>query len=204
MLLPRNGHSAGHGTPQHLMATDRDGINGFTKGYLRRPVDEGHHHGKQGPVAVDVISFSGDVEVVQNPEDAIEVVHGSLNRRPDVDVNDDRSIPILLNFIGENIVVDLAHGEGGDGLGIHPVIPSGLEDGIMRLLGRIEDSIGMTLPGEQDAVQIPLGSAGGDVPPVIPLVDAPEVGEEVNDRALELPRVHAVVGGDDIFGIGSY
>ncbi len=197
MLLPRNGDAAGHGTSEHFVAADGNGINGLAKGDLGCKVDKGHHHGEEGSVAVDVKPVPGDVEVVEDAKDAIEVVDGALDGGADVDVDDDGPIAILFDLVGEDVVVDLAHGEGGDGLGVHAVVPRRLEDAVVRLLGRVEDAVGVALPREEDAVQVALGAAGGDVPPVVALGDLPQVGEEVNHGALELAGVHAVIAGDE-------
>jgi len=46
-------------------------------------------------------------------------------------------------------------------------------------------------------VEISLGSAGGDVSPVVLVFHLPQFGEEVNDGAFELTGVDSVVGCDE-------
>mmetsp|Transcript_18032 Transcript_18032/g.26303 ORF Transcript_18032/g.26303 Transcript_18032/m.26303 type:complete len:231 (+) Transcript_18032:563-1255(+) len=193
MLLPGDRNTTGHGTTKHLVSTHSNGINWLLEGNLGRKVDKGHHHGEQGSIAVDVEPLPGDIQVVENPQNAIKVVHGTLDSRSNIDIDDDGTISILLNLCGENVVVDLAHGKGWDGLGIHPVIPGGLEDTVVRLLGGIKDAVWMAFSCEENSVQVSLGTAGSDIAPVVSGRDVPQVSEEVNDGALELSRVHSVV-----------
>mmetsp|Transcript_4274 Transcript_4274/g.10881 ORF Transcript_4274/g.10881 Transcript_4274/m.10881 type:complete len:201 (+) Transcript_4274:1054-1656(+) len=55
----------------------------------------------------------------------------------------------------------------------------------------------MAFPREEYAVEVSLGPARGDVSPVGIGLRLPQVGEEVDDRALELTAVDAVVGRDE-------
>mmetsp|Transcript_35527 Transcript_35527/g.60420 ORF Transcript_35527/g.60420 Transcript_35527/m.60420 type:complete len:429 (-) Transcript_35527:712-1998(-) len=197
MLLPRNRNATGHGTPQHLVPAHGNGIDGLAKRHLRGPIHERHHHGKEGSIAMNVEPFAGDPERFENAQYAIEVVHRALDGGPDVDIDDHGTIAILGNLGLQCVVVDLAHGKSGDGLGVHAVIAGRLEDAVVRLAAGVEDSIGVTFAREEDAVEVALGAAGGDVAPVGVGGHFPEVGEEVDDGTLELTGVNAVVGGDE-------
>ena len=67
----------------------------------------------------------------------------------------------------------------------------------MDFAGGVEYVIGMTIPRQEYAVEISLGSTGGNVPPVVFQFNLPQVGEEVDHGALELARMDAVVRGDE-------
>mmetsp|Transcript_14032 Transcript_14032/g.28852 ORF Transcript_14032/g.28852 Transcript_14032/m.28852 type:complete len:233 (+) Transcript_14032:635-1333(+) len=196
MLLSCDRHAARHGTSQHLVPRNCDRVNGLSEGHLRCEVNEGHHHCKEGAIAVDVEAFARNIEGLEDAEDAVEVVDGALDGGADVDVDDDWAVDVLLDLGGKDVVVDLSHGEGGDGLGVHAVVPGGLEDGVVCLLGGIEDAVGVALPGQEDAVEVALRSAGANVSPVLVLLHLPKTCHEVDHSTLKLPRVHAVVRGD--------
>mmetsp|Transcript_18701 Transcript_18701/g.34632 ORF Transcript_18701/g.34632 Transcript_18701/m.34632 type:complete len:274 (-) Transcript_18701:155-976(-) len=173
VLLPRQRHAARHGTAEHLVPRHGDGIDRLPERHLRREVDEGHHHGEQRAVAVDVVALAGDAELLEDAQDPVEVVHGALDGRADVHVDDDGPVDVLGDLGGQDVVVDLAHGQRRDGLGVHPVVPRRLEDGVVRLLGGVEDAVGVALASEEYAVEVALGATRGDVSPVRVLLHLP-------------------------------
>ena len=109
---------------------------------------------------MDVELFAGDGELFEHTKDPIEVVDGAFDGRPNVDIEDDRSIAIVLDRLRQNVVIDFSHGQSGDRLTFHAVIARRLEDGIMRFLRRVEDAVGEAFAGHEDAVQIAFGARG--------------------------------------------
>lgn len=58
--------------------------------------------------------------------------------------------------------------------GVHAIHARGLEDGVVRLVGGVENAVGQILAAHQDAMQIALRAAVCDVAPVLVLVDLPQ------------------------------
>mmetsp|Transcript_5001 Transcript_5001/g.9770 ORF Transcript_5001/g.9770 Transcript_5001/m.9770 type:complete len:312 (-) Transcript_5001:569-1504(-) len=197
VFFPGQCNPAGHGTPQHLVPAHGDRIDGLLERYLRSPIHERHHHGEQRTITVNVEPLAGNAQRFEYPQDAVQVIHGALDGGPDVHVDDHGTIAIRLDLARQRVVIDFPHGQGGYRLGVHPVVPRRLEDAVMCLTAGVQDAVGVALPREEDAVEVPLRAAGGDVAPVGVLGHLPQVGEEVDDGALELAAVHAVIGRDE-------
>mmetsp|Transcript_3763 Transcript_3763/g.7803 ORF Transcript_3763/g.7803 Transcript_3763/m.7803 type:complete len:390 (-) Transcript_3763:151-1320(-) len=193
MFLPAQSNPTGHRASQHLVATDGNAINRLLKRNLRSPIDEGHHHGKQCSITMNVVPLPRNPQSLENPQNPVQIIYRSLHRRSNVDIDNHRAIPILGNLRSQRIVVDLSHGQGRNSLGVHPVIPGCLKHAVMRLPRTIQNPIRVTLPRQQNAVQVPLRPARGDVPPILPLLHLPQLGEKFNDRALELPGMHPII-----------
>ena len=73
------------------------------------------------------------------------------------------------------VVVNLAGGECGDDLAIHPVVVCRLEDRVVRLARRVHDAVWVALTREEHAVQVALRASGRDVAPVVPLFYLPQL-----------------------------
>ena len=65
-------------------------------------------------------------------------------------------------------------------------------------LGAVEDAVGEVLPADEDAVQVALGAAVGNVAPHLGRFQLPQPREPVEHPDLELPGVDACVSGDGI------
>ena len=196
VLLARKGDSTRHGTSQHLVSADGNAINGLTKRHLRSKVHEGHHHGEEGTVAVNVESIAGNTKLGKDAKDSVQIVHSTLHGGANVDINDHGFVEVLLNLRGQGIVINLSGGQCLDGPRFHPIVSGSLEDRVMRLLAGVKDAIGVTFAREEDAMEVTLRSAGGDVSPVLVRFHLPKAGKEINNTALELSRMDTIVGGD--------
>mmetsp|Transcript_1879 Transcript_1879/g.2635 ORF Transcript_1879/g.2635 Transcript_1879/m.2635 type:complete len:222 (+) Transcript_1879:807-1472(+) len=179
------------------MSRNRNGIDRLTEGNFRRKVNKRHHHGKERTITVDVVTLARNIKHLEYTQNTIEVINSSLDSGTNVHVDNNGSVPILGNFRRKRVIVDFSHGQSRDSLGVHAVVPCCLEHAVVSLLGTVENTIGVTLPRKEDSVEVSLCAAGGNVTPVLILGYLPELGKEVDDRALELTRVHAVVGGDE-------
>mmetsp|Transcript_38084 Transcript_38084/g.89032 ORF Transcript_38084/g.89032 Transcript_38084/m.89032 type:complete len:246 (-) Transcript_38084:626-1363(-) len=179
------------------MSRHGDGVDGFSERVLGGEVDEGHHHGKQRAVAVDVEPVARVAVGVENTQHAVEVVDGAFDGGADVDVDDGRTRTTGEHLVLEILIVHLPTVLGVDANGVHAIEPSCLEDGVMALLGGVQHTVWKHLPRQQDAFQVALGAACRHVAPVVATGDVPELGEEVENGELELSGVDTVVGGDE-------
>lgn len=71
-----------------------------------------------------------------------------------------------------------------DLLGIHPIHPCCLEHTVVRLPAGVQDAVWEVLPAHQNAMQVALSAAVGDVAPVLLLVNLPQPGKPVEDAHL--------------------
>mmetsp|Transcript_27276 Transcript_27276/g.49547 ORF Transcript_27276/g.49547 Transcript_27276/m.49547 type:complete len:359 (+) Transcript_27276:2373-3449(+) len=196
MFLSAESNTARHGASQHLVSRYGNGINRLFKANDGGPVHERHHHCKERTVTMDVITLARDIQHFQYPQDAIQIVDGSLDSGTNVDINNDGAVKVLGNFRSQSVIINLSHGQCGDALGIHAVVAGSLEDTVVSLLGTVQDAIGVALTCEKNAVKITFRSTRGHVTPVRVGFHIPELGEKVNDTALELTGVNTIVGGD--------
>ena len=72
--------------------------------------------------------------------------------------------------------------------GVHAVHAGSLEDGVVRLPGGVQHPIRQVFPAHEDAMQVALRAAVGDVAPVVVALDLPEPGEPVQDADLGVSR----------------
>ena len=161
VFLATQSDAARHGCAQEFVSTDGNAVNGFPEGNFRRKFDKRHHECKESAVAMDVELFPGDGKLFEHAKDPIEVVDSAFDGRPNVDIEDDRSIAIVLDGLCQNVVIDFSHGQCWDRLTFHAVIARRLEDRIMRFLRRVEDAVGEAFAGHEDAVQIAFGARRG-------------------------------------------
>ena len=64
VLLSGECDTAWHGASKHLVSANGDGVDGLLERHLGGVVDEGHHHGEEGTVAVDVEAVAGETEAM--------------------------------------------------------------------------------------------------------------------------------------------
>jgi hypothetical protein len=163
VFLARERNATGHGASQHFVPTHGNRIDGFAKAHFGSKVDKGHHESKECTIAVNVVAFARNVELFQHAQDAIKIVHGTLDGRTNVDIENDGFIKVLADGIGQDVVVDFSHGQCRNGFAIHAVVASSLEDGVMRLLTGIENAVGKGLASQENAVQVSFGSTRRDI-----------------------------------------
>jgi hypothetical protein len=163
VFLARECNAAGHGTSQHFVTAHGNRVNGFAKADFRSKVDKGHHEGKECTVAVNVVTFARNIKLFQHAQDAIEIVHGTLDGSTNIDIENDGFVEIFANRVGQNVVINFPHGQCRNGFAVHSVVASSLKDGVMCLLTGIENAVGKGLTRQEKAVQVSFGSTRRDI-----------------------------------------
>mmetsp|Transcript_9666 Transcript_9666/g.33332 ORF Transcript_9666/g.33332 Transcript_9666/m.33332 type:complete len:288 (+) Transcript_9666:714-1577(+) len=187
--VPRSGdHQPTRGRAAHeLVSADADRADWLLEGYQGGLLDERDHHAEKRPVAVDVEPVLRVPDLPQNFDNLVQIIDGALHRGADVHVHDRGPRLVLLQKPPQVVAVHLARHQRPHFLAVHPVHRRGLEDGVVGLIRRVQNSVRQVFPAHQDAVEVTLRAAVRDVAPIVLLVDLPQLGEPVQHAELELP-----------------
>mmetsp|Transcript_8939 Transcript_8939/g.16203 ORF Transcript_8939/g.16203 Transcript_8939/m.16203 type:complete len:219 (+) Transcript_8939:583-1239(+) len=193
MFLATKCNTTRHGTSQHFMSRHGNRVDWFLEGNFGSIIDKGHHHGKECSIAMNVITFARNTQHVENSQNAIQVIDGSLDCGSNIDIDDYGTVNILFNLLCQAFIINFSHWQCRNGLCVHSIVSCRLEDAIVRFRTGIQNAIGMTLARQQNAVKIAFGTARGDVTPILVFGNFPQVGKEINDGAFKLTRMHPIV-----------
>ena len=149
-----------------------------------RVVNEGQDHAAQSGVGVNVKVADG--EVLQYLPDPLHVVDGSPHRRSDGRHYHGRHVPVHPHHVTQVLVVDFPVLLPLDHDVSRVQQPDVLQHAVMGFLGEVEHRVREHLPGQVQAIHVPLGPARSDITPGIFGSDAQQAGEPVDHLSLEL------------------
>ena len=191
VFAPREGHPAGDGGADHLVAADSHAVKSGVEPVRLGVVHKGQYHAAQGRVRVYV--RIGDRQIVEDGPDLADVVDRALHRRAYVRDKDDRQVPVDPDGLVQVFVVDLAVVLALDHDVARPQQAQDLDDAVVGVLREVDDAVREHLSPDVEAVDVALGPAGGDVAPRFLPRQARHFRELADDLSLHLVGVASKV-----------